>query len=417
MRKLIALFVLICIFTAFQGVSVIADEVTEVKLPIKSELSVVAESDVPVDKLYVDDEVYVRYSLSQEINLYGIEAVISYDKEVLSLKSIKAEIEDESSIRVLEEKDGEVLYAVSKKGKAETENIKDNILTVTFSAKTTGDTQVALKNLKLIDNDLKYTILNDIGVIADIKIPEEKSSAVVRPNRGSGGGGGGGGGRVSSTVKVPSGTITSAPSPEPTQLPNQDENEVLEIAPTFKDLEEVDWAVGAISNLAEMKIINGYEGNLFKPNNIITRAESAKIIVSAFYKDDTYDGEEKFLDVKTNDWYYSFVMSAWKNSLVNGYENLMFKPDLGITREEFATILARCIKDKNIKFKTNRLNINFTDEKDISDFAVGAVDMLYINSIINGNPDGSFMPQNTITRAEAAVMINNVITAEAEYEE
>ena len=43
--------------------------------------------------------------------------------------------------------------------------------------------------------------------------------------------------------------------------------------------------------------------------------------------------------------------------------------------------------------------------------------MLYINSIINGNPDGTFMPQNTITRAEAAVMINNVITAEAENEE
>ena len=415
MRKLIALFVLICISAAFQGGSVIADEVTEIKLPIKSELSVMAESDVPVDKLYVDDEVYVRYSLSQEINLYGIEAVISYDNEMLSLKSIKAEIEDESSIKVLEEKDGEILYAVSQKGKAETKNIKDNILTVTFSAKNTGDTQVTLKNLKLIDSDLKYTILDDIDVIADIKISEEKSSAVVRPNRGSGGGGGGG--RVSSTVKVPAGTITSAPSPEPTQLPNQDENEASETAPTFKDLEEVNWAVDAINNLAEMEIINGYKDNLFKPNNIITRAESAKIIVSAFYKDDTYDGEEKFLDVKTDDWYYSFVMSAWKNSLVNGYENSMFKPNSVITREEFATILARCITDKNIKFKTNRLNINFTDEKDISDFAVGAVDMLYINSIINGNPDGTFMPQNTITRAEAAVMINNVITAEAENEE
>lgn len=415
MRKLIALFVLICISAAFQGGSVIADEVTEIKLPIKSELSVMAESDVPVDKLYVDDEVYVRYSLSQEINLYGIEAVISYDKEMLSLKSIKAEIEDEGSIKVLEEKDGEVLYAVSQKGKAETKNIKDNILTVTFSAKNTGDTQVTLKNLKLIDSDLKYTILDDIDVIADIKISEEKSSAVVRPNRGSGGGGGGG--RVSSTVKVPAGTITSAPSPEPTQLPNQDENEASETASTFKDLEEVNWAVDAINNLAEMEIINGYKDNLFKPNNIITRAESAKIIVSAFYKDDTYDGEEKFLDVKTDDWYYSFVMSAWKNSLVNGYENSMFKPNSVITREEFATILARCITDKNIKFKTNRLNINFTDEKDISDFAVGAVDMLYINNIINGNPDGTFMPQNTITRAEAAVMINNVITAEAENEE
>ena len=87
---------------------------------------------------------------------------------------------------------------------------------------------------------------------------------------------------------------------------------------------------------------------------------------------------------------------------------------LGLTREEFAAMLARGAAVQKIPLEDKRLNINFADEAEIAPFAVGYVDLLYMSGILNGDGDGAFRPKASLSRAEAAASIYRLLTLTAE---
>ena len=77
-----------------------------------------------------------------------------------------------------------------------------------------------------------------------------------------------------------------------------------------------------------------------------------------------------------------------------------------VTREELCTMIYRAMPEL---FKNNNSETVFTDDSDISDYSREAVYALFNEKIINGYSDGSFLPKNNSTRAEAAKIVYSTI--------
>ena len=111
---------------------------------------------------------------------------------------------------------------------------------------------------------------------------------------------------------------------------------------SYSDVAETAWYNNAVSTLSRMGILGGYEDGTFRPNASITRAEFAKIAVSFFeYKD--ISAENIFTDVAAGSWYENFVAVAAKLGLIEGYAGNVYRPNESITRAEACTIINRTL--------------------------------------------------------------------------
>ena len=102
-------------------------------------------------------------------------------------------------------------------------------------------------------------------------------------------------------------------------------------------------------------------------------------------------------------WYYKAVMWAADNNIVYGVGDDKFAPDTSITRQDASAIIYRYLA---LEAATD--DNTFTDSGEISNYAKEAVNALSKEGIINGYPDNTFRPKNTITRAETAAVLYNV---------
>jgi len=202
----------------------------------------------------------------------------------------------------------------------------------------------------------------------------------------SGGGSSSGGGMGSATF-----------SPKPTAPVTPEKEEKVECP--FTDMASVQWAEDAVARLFAKGIISGYGDNIFAPLKTVTRAEFTKMVVSL--KGDIDGNKEiSFDDVSENDWFAPFIKKGVMYGLVNGAGSL-FMPNGEIKREDAALIIYRLLEDK-----IGEENMSFDDEENISDYAKEAVKKLAGAKVINGMGDGTFAPKMTLTRAQAAVLIN-----------
>ncbi len=111
---------------------------------------------------------------------------------------------------------------------------------------------------------------------------------------------------------------------------------------SYTDVAAGSWYNNAVSTLSEIGVLGGYEDGSFRPNASITRAEFAKIAVS-FFELEGLDCENPFLDVAPGAWYAESVAAAAEIGLIEGYEGGLFRPDAPITRAEACTIVNRTL--------------------------------------------------------------------------
>lgn len=97
-------------------------------------------------------------------------------------------------------------------------------------------------------------------------------------------------------------------------------------------------------------IINGTGDGLFSPDQDITRAEFAAIIVRGLGLK-FEEGVTPFSDVKKTDWYSSVIHTAYKHQLINGFEDGTFRPDDKITREQ--AMVHHCPSDGHDRIARN----------------------------------------------------------------
>lgn len=157
------------------------------------------------------------------------------------------------------------------------------------------------------------------------------------------------------------------------------------------------WAEKQITKLVDLDAINGYPDNTFKPNNNITRAEFATVLVKALKLEQK--GNKVFADT-VNHWAKDFIATACEYGIVNGIGNNKFAPNALITREQMAVMAA-----KSVNLSANKNAKTFADEAEISSWAKEAVKAASSNDIINGYSNGKFEPKQNATRAEAATII------------
>ena len=176
----------------------------------------------------------------------------------------------------------------------------------------------------------------------------------------------------------------------------------LAAPPSFSDVSG-HWAQAAILRWSEAGVINGYPDGTFRPNNPVRRGELAAIINNLMHFPSVPADAELFSDTKGK-WYAEQVNSlALQGAYLETHGEA--KGDEVLTREEAAVMIFNSFP---IRSPINKPL--FSDYSDISPANREKVRFLYNADFISGFPDGSFRPKDSITRAQALTIINNMIT-------
>ena len=158
--------------------------------------------------------------------------------------------------------------------------------------------------------------------------------------------------------------------------------------------------------------IVGYPDKTVRPQNGITRAEVATIFFRLL-TDETRNANStksnSYSDVAAGAWYNHAVSTLSAMGIVKGDSNGKFNPNASITRAEFAAIAAR--------FDGNA-NTSAASFSDIANhWAKDEISAAANNGWITGYTDGTFRPNNRITRAEAMALVNRVLKRLPETDE
>ena len=165
------------------------------------------------------------------------------------------------------------------------------------------------------------------------------------------------------------------------------------------------WTPPALNARDHFSYIKGYGNNIFGPNRTITRAEVAMIFARLSVNQST-GGAPQFKDVKAGDWYKTAVDIMARQGVIKGYEDGTFKPNQPITRREFAAIAARYAGNLDT-WKTFR-------DVPPTDWAYKLINRVAGAGWINGYEDGTFRPNNNITRAEVVAIVNRMLNRKAD---
>jgi hypothetical protein len=177
---------------------------------------------------------------------------------------------------------------------------------------------------------------------------------------------------------------------------------------SFTDLPNTHWAYKYIADMVNRKVIGGYPDNKFRPNNTISRAEFATIIIKAAGLQATKVNYSSFSDIKVTDWYSPFVETA--KDYLTGYRvangQYIFNPAAPALREDITIAIVK-LKGYDVARLSNRSTIEamFKDYEGISESAKDYVSIAVENGLVSGYQDETFRPQNSITRAEAAALL------------
>jgi hypothetical protein len=110
----------------------------------------------------------------------------------------------------------------------------------------------------------------------------------------------------------------------------------------YWDVPSSHWAYGPILNLTKSNVINGYGDSKFHPEDSITRAQVAKILSIVSTAEAVIPANEiAYYDVPENHWAHNYITTATASQLFNGYDGNVFKPDRPISRAEVAELITR----------------------------------------------------------------------------
>ena len=162
--------------------------------------------------------------------------------------------------------------------------------------------------------------------------------------------------------------------------------------PYYKDVSASAWYMPEIAYLSSRGIVSGYNNGTIQPYNTITRAEVAVMLGRALHLDATKRATV-FRDVASSDFASGYIQSAYERGLINGYLDGTFRPQQPITRAETAIILSRAYPlpgGSSMMFKD--VTARVTGHEAIAKLAAAR--------IAEGYPDGTFRPYQFVKRLE-----------------
>lgn len=179
--------------------------------------------------------------------------------------------------------------------------------------------------------------------------------------------------------------------------------------PQFTDVPEGAWYHDYVYDLVYRGVVNGMTATTYEPEGKLTRAQFVKLLACSLEEAETlktYEGQHPFTDSEGH-WAETYIAWAKDKGIVEGVSATEFDPEAPITREQMATIFGRYALKQGIELPKDAAPAeSFPDADKISEYAREFVELMRIAGILNGYEDGTFRPQNTATRAEAAKLFS-----------
>jgi S-layer homology domain len=173
----------------------------------------------------------------------------------------------------------------------------------------------------------------------------------------------------------------------------------------FKDVPENYWAKNAIEELATLGLIKGYPNDIFKPEKGITRAEFATLL-ARIAGQDKYQGVQAltFKDLPKKHWSYPSVDYAVAAGLMKGYPNGTFEPNKKISRAEGVVVIAR-FAGLNLSSQVNEVPYKDVPGRHWAIYGVNAAKEAGLLKHLGDK----FEPKKDMSRAETAEILSNVV--------
>ncbi|WP_342554109.1 S-layer homology domain-containing protein [Paenibacillus sp. FSL R7-0652] len=170
---------------------------------------------------------------------------------------------------------------------------------------------------------------------------------------------------------------------------------------TFSVVQVKDWK----DHTSDAKpYIRGYADGRFQPERFVTRAEMTALITRVLDAS-SVESETAFTDVKAGHWAYDNISAAANAGYVRGYTDGSFRPEQAMTRAEIASVLQHLLKDEQAS--GSEAAAAFTDVG--QHWARKAIARLNAAGVLTGYTDGTFRPEQQVTRAEAVTLINKLM--------
>lgn len=170
------------------------------------------------------------------------------------------------------------------------------------------------------------------------------------------------------------------------------------------------WAEECIQNLSAQGIISGYSSGIFRPNNVISRAEYATMITKAFPYIRATRPTMNFNDVSSNHWAKEAINNAYTKRFLSGYPNQVFNPNKKVSRVEAFVALSTGLNYSVPSTPNQILNAIYDDANQIPDYARGFIAAATQQGILITSPKPRFKkrlisPSQLATRGQIAAAL------------
>jgi len=171
---------------------------------------------------------------------------------------------------------------------------------------------------------------------------------------------------------------------------------------SFLDLSWTHWAKNWIEALYNEGITSGYPDGTYRPENPVTRAEMAVFLLNGMgVSVPPSDGSHNFSDISGH-WAENYIEELYDLGITGGYPDGTYRPENLVTRAEMAVFL---LKGMAVSPPAIDGSHPFTDVA--GHWAEVFIEELFDQGITGGYPDGTYRPENRVTRAEMAVFLVN----------
>lgn len=217
----------------------------------------------------------------------------------------------------------------------------------------------------------------------------------------------------------PSTTVLPQPTPSPTTsvIPVPIPPRTTEVTKSsgFSDVQSNYWASPFIAAMVERGIMQGFPDNTFRPEEPVTRVEFADMLQRAFDRSKTRSTVD-FKDVPSGDNTTPAIDQAVQMEFMKGYPGQVFKPDQQISKAESLVALANGLKLTNTSTVEQVLSV-YQDAEQIPRYATDEVAAATTAGIVVNHPEQRILaPQQIITRAEAAALVYQALVKAGQAE-
>ncbi len=183
----------------------------------------------------------------------------------------------------------------------------------------------------------------------------------------------------------------------------------------FVDVPQDFWARPYITALSARRVVSGYAGDFFRPNQPITRAEFAALVQAAF-DNQPVGGTTAYKDIPPNFWAIPAINSATRTGFLEGYPNDIFRPTQQIPRVQVLVALASGL---GLKPPVNPEQVlqSYQDADQIPNYAREQVAAAIASGIVANYPDRNLLnPNRNASRAEVTAMLYQALVQAGQAE-